>query len=69
MNILIVLGTVALMLIPALLLNKQTAMELGQEENIRFIELQPRIDLEFCNRMEALLQLGRSERIILRDRF
>ena len=37
--ILIVLGTVATVLITALLLNKQTAVEVQKEQNIKFLEL------------------------------
>lgn len=60
--ILIVLGTVAMILITALLLNKQTAVELRKEENIKFIELKTEIYLEFFNRIEAILQQGRIDR-------
>ena len=37
--ILIVLGTLATILITAMLLNKQTAVELDKEQSVKFIEL------------------------------
>lgn len=54
--ILIVLGTIATVLITAILLNKQTEVELTKEQNIKFIELKSSIYLDLFNYLEKMLQ-------------
>ncbi len=53
--ILVMLGTIATMLITAILLNRQTAVELRKEQSIKFVELKSEIYLEFIAFMENLL--------------
>ncbi len=59
--ILIVLSVVATVLITALLLNKQTEVELRKEQSIKFIELKSDIYLEFFSFVQDLLTRGRVE--------
>ncbi len=42
--VLVILGTIITILITAILLNKQTEVELKKEENIKFIELKTDLD-------------------------
>lgn len=53
--VLIVLGTVATVLITALLLNKQTAVEVQKEQNIKFLELKRKTYEELINRIEEII--------------
>ena len=52
--VLIILGTLATVLITALLLNKQTAVEIEKEQNIKFLELKTRTYEELISRIEAM---------------
>ena len=52
--VLIILGTLATVLITALLLNKQTAVEIEKEQNIKFLELKTRTYEELIARIEAM---------------
>ena len=52
--VLIILGTLATVLITALLLNKQTAVEIEKEQNIKFLELKTRTYEELIGRIEAM---------------
>lgn len=54
--VLIILGTIATVLITAILLNKQTEVELAKEQNIKFIELKSTIYLELLNYLEQIVQ-------------
>ncbi len=53
--VLIILGTVATMLITAMLLNKQTEVELKKEQSIKFIELKSEIYMDFIAHIEQLM--------------
>ncbi|HEC06119.1 MAG TPA: hypothetical protein ENJ12_04675, partial [Thiolapillus brandeum] len=53
--VLIILGTVATVLITAMLLNKQTEVELKKEQSIKFIELKSEIYMDFISHMEQLM--------------
>ncbi len=53
--VLIILGTVATMLITAMLLNKQTEVELKKEQSIKFIELKSEIYMDFIGHIEQLM--------------
>lgn len=56
--VLIILGTVATILITALLLNKQTAVEIGKEQSVKFIELKTRTYEELINQIEQIVLSG-----------
>ncbi len=56
--VLIILGVVATVLITALLLNKQTEVELRKEQSVKFIELKSEVYLEFLAFIEELLTRG-----------
>ncbi len=58
--ILIVLGTIVTVMITAMLLNKQTEVELKKEENIKFLELKTRVYFDLLNQIEEILLAGRS---------
>ncbi len=53
--VLIILGTIATVLITAMLLNKQTEVELKKEQSIKFIELKSEIYMDFIGYMERLI--------------
>ena len=53
--ILIVLGTVATILITALLLNKQTEVELHKEQQVRFLELKSNVYMDLLKHIEMIL--------------
>ncbi|HID44693.1 MAG TPA: hypothetical protein EYP34_02910 [Chromatiaceae bacterium] len=53
--VLIILGTVATVLITAMLLNKQTEVELKKEQSIKFIELKSDIYMAFISYIEQLM--------------
>ena len=53
--VLIILGTVATVLITAMLLNKQTEVELKKEQSIKFIELKSDIYMDFIAHIEQLM--------------
>jgi len=52
--VLIILGTVATVLITAMLLNKQTAVEIQKEQNIKFIELKTKTYEELLKKIEDM---------------
>ena len=67
--VLIILGTIITMLITALLLNKQTEVELKKEENIKFIELKTGIYLELLDQLQDIMlggDVANADRIRLR---
>ena len=53
--ILIVLGTIATILITALLLNKQTSVELEKEQSVKFIELKTETYQNLINTLEDII--------------
>jgi hypothetical protein len=53
--VLIILGTIATVLITAMLLNKQTEVELRKEQSIKFIELKSEIYMDFIGYMEQII--------------
>ncbi len=53
--ILIILGTLATILITALLLNKQTSVELGKEQSIKFIELKTETYQKLIDTIEEMV--------------
>ena len=53
--ILVFLGTIATIVITALLLNKQTEVELKKEENIKYIELKTSFYVQFLDYVEEML--------------
>ncbi len=53
--ILIILGTLATILITALLLNKQTSVELAKEQSIKFIELKTETYQDLINTIEEMV--------------
>ncbi len=68
--ILIILGSIITILITALLLNKQTEVELRKEENVKFLELKTRVYFELFQKIEDILIAGHSDRAdLLRMRF
>ncbi len=54
--ILVILGTLATIMITALLLNKQTEVELRKEENIKYLDLKTQIYTQFLDQVEAMLE-------------
>ena len=56
--VLVILGTIITILITAILLNKQTEVELKKEENIKFIELKTDIYLQLFNHIEQIILGG-----------
>ena len=52
--VLIILGTVATVLITALLLNQQTAVEIEKEQSIKFIALKTKTYEDLIDRIEAM---------------
>ena len=52
--VLIILGTVATVLITALLLNKQTAVEIEKEQSVKFLDLKTRTYEELIGRIEEM---------------
>jgi len=59
--VLIALGTIVTVLITALLLNKQTEVELKKEENVKFLELKTQVYFDLLQRIEEMLLAGRAE--------
>jgi len=59
--VLVALGTIVTVLITALLLNKQTEVELAKEENIKFLDLKTSIYMQLLDHIEAVLLAGHSE--------
>jgi len=55
--LLIVLGTIATILITAMLLNKQTSVELEKEQSVKFIELKTEIYKNLIDNIEEILLL------------
>jgi len=54
--ILVILGVIATVLVTALLLNKQTEVELRKEGNIKFLDLKTRIYMEFLEHLEEIMR-------------
>ena len=54
--ILVILGTLATIMITAVLLNKQTEVELKKEENIKYLELKTNIYTQFLDQVEMMLE-------------
>jgi len=68
--VLIILGTVATVLITALLLNKQTEVEIEKEQSVKFIELKTRTYEELISRIEQMsLKEAVSERDLVHFQF
>lgn len=68
--VLIILGTLATVLITALLLNKQTAVEIEKEQSVKFIELKTRTYEELISRIEEMsLKDAVSERDLVHLQF
>ncbi|HCD70947.1 MAG TPA: hypothetical protein DEQ04_00040 [Thermovirga lienii] len=68
--VLIILGTIITVLITALLLNKQTEVELRKEESIKFLELKSSIYMKFLDHLEhILLERSASEEDMTKLRF
>jgi len=63
--ILIVLGTIATILITALLLNKQTSVELEKEQSVKFIELKTETYQNLINTIEEIVQAEKIDELIL----
>ena len=59
--VLVILGTIITILITAILLNKQTEVELKKEENIKFIELKTDIYLQLFNYIEQIILDGNAD--------
>jgi len=53
--ILVVLGTLATILITAMLLNKQTSVELEKEQSVKFIELKTETYRDLIDRIESIV--------------
>ncbi len=67
--LLIVLGTIATILITAMLLNKQTSVELEKEQSVKFIELKTEIYKNLIDNIEEILlleEINRKELMRLR---
>jgi len=60
--VLVVLGTIVTILITAILLNKQTEVELKKEENIKFIDLKTDIYLQLFDHLEQILLDGNADK-------
>ncbi len=56
--VLVILGTIVTMFITAILLNKQTEVELKKEENIKFIDLKTSIYIELIEHLEEVILDG-----------
>ena len=56
--VLVVLGTIVTIFITAILLNKQTEVELKKEESIKFIELKTDIYLQLFDHLEQIFLSG-----------
>jgi len=59
--VLVILGTIITILITAILLNKQTEVELKKEENIKFIELKTDIYLQLFDHIEQIILDGNAD--------
>jgi len=59
--VLVILGTIITIFITAILLNKQTEVELKKEENIKFIELKTDIYLQLFNHIEQIILDGNTD--------
>ena len=67
--VLVVLGTIVTIFITAMLLNKQTEVELKKEENIKFIDLKTDIYIQLIEHLEDIILDGnvdQKDRIKLR---
>ncbi|HHO58948.1 MAG TPA: hypothetical protein ENJ64_01805 [Thiotrichales bacterium] len=56
--VLIIMGTLMTVLITALLLNKQTEVELRKEQNIRYLELKSELYMRIINDLEKVIASG-----------
>ncbi len=54
--ILVILGVIATVLVTALLLNKQTEVELRKEGNIKFLDLKTQIYMQFLEHLEEVMR-------------
>lgn len=59
--VLVILGTIITILITAILLNKQTEVELKKEENIKFIELKTDIYLQLFDHIQQIILDGNAD--------
>ncbi len=67
--VLVILGTIITIFITAMLLNKQTEVELKKEENIKFIDLKTEIYLQLIENLEAIIldrNINENDKIKLR---
>ncbi len=68
--VLIALGTIVTVLITAMLLNKQTEVELKKEENVKFLDLKTEVYFDLLARIEEILLSGHAgDDDLLRLRF
>ncbi len=68
--VLVVLGTIVTVLITALLLNKQTEVELEKEENLNFLDLKRTIYMDLLDHLQDILLRGEATRDdVIRLRF
>ncbi len=56
--VLVILGTIVTILITAILLNKQTEVELKKEESIKFIDLKTEIYIQLIDHLEQVIVNG-----------
>ncbi len=59
--VLVILGTIVTIFITAILLNKQTEVELKKEENIKFIELKTDMYLQLYDHLEQIVLEGNAD--------
>jgi len=59
--VLVILGTIITILITAILLNKQTEVELKKEENIKFIELKTNMYMQLFDHLEQIILDGNAD--------
>ena len=59
--VLIILGTIVTIFITAILLNKQTEVELKKEENIKYVELKTDIYLQLFDHLEQIILDGNAD--------
>jgi len=67
--LLVVLGTIATILITAMLLNKQTSVELEKEQSIKFIELKTQTYEHLIDSIERIVLGDVSEEALMKLRF
>lgn len=59
--VLVILGTIVTIFITAILLNKQTEVELKKEENIKFIELKTDMYMQLFDHLEQIILDGNAD--------